>query len=110
MISGITVKLINLVEVGKDDFNHPIYQESEKLVDNVLVSPSSQNEIIESYNLYGKKSIYTLAIPKGDTNHWEDAYVEFFGERFHVYTPLTKGIEALIPLCWNAKVMVERYQ
>lgn len=109
-ISGITVKLINLVEVGKDDFNHPIYEESETLVDNVLVSPSSQTEIIESFNLYGKKSVYTLAIPKGDEHQWEDSYVEFFGERFHVYTPVAKGIDKLIPLQWNAKVLVERYE
>lgn len=109
MIKGITVKLFSQVETGRDEFNQPVYDTREILVDNVLVSPSTQAEVIDTFNLYGKKSVYTLAIPKGDTNHWEDAYVEFFGEKFHVFTPSVKGIDALIPLDWNAKVMVEKY-
>lgn len=109
MIKGITVKLITKVETGRDGFNQPIYEEQETLVDNVLVAPSTQAEVIDTFNLYGKKSVYTLAIPKGDTNKWENADVEFFDEKFHVFTPVVKGIDELIPLSWNAKVMVEKY-
>lgn len=108
MIQGIIVKLINQVQTGTDEFNRPIYTEVEKYVNDVLVSPTSQEDIINELNLTGKKAIYTLGIPKGDNNQWEDSYVEFFGKRFHVFTPLVKGIDDLVPLRWNGKVMVER--
>lgn len=110
LIKGITIKLINLVEVGKDGFNQPLYSEVETLVNNVLVAPTSTDDVVNELNLSGKKAVYTLAIPKGDTNTWEGAYVEFFDKRFHVFTIPTQGIEALIPLGWNKKVMVEVYE
>lgn len=110
MIQGIQVKLINRVQSGVDGFNNPVYTEKETLVDNVLVSPTTYEDQINELNLSGKKAIYTLAIPKDDTNTWEDSYVEFFGERFHVFTPIARGIDELIPLDWNGKVKVERYE
>ena len=108
-IKGITVTLINKVETGKDPFGKPIYEDAEILVDNVLVSPTSSDDIVNQLNLTGKKAVYTLAIPKGDANVWEDKEVRFFGERWRVFGFATQGIEELIPLDWNKKVMVERY-
>ena len=109
-IKGITVTLINKVETGKDPFGKPIYEDMEILVDNVLVSPTSSDDIVNQLNLTGKKAVYTLAIPKGDTNTWEDQEVRFFGERWRVFGKVTQGIEELIPLDWNKKVTVERYE
>lgn len=109
-IKGITVNLIYKTEVGVDDFNHPIYEESKVSVDNVLVTPTESTDVIDQLNLTGRKAVYTLGIPKGDEHIWEDQCVEFFGKRFHVFTPQTKGIEELIPLEWNSKVMVELYE
>ena len=108
-IKGITVTLINKVEAGKDPFGTPIYEDVEILVDNVLVSPTSSDDIVNQLNLTGKKAVYTLAIPKGDTNVWEDQEVRFFGERWRVFGAETQGIDELIPLEWNKKVTVERY-
>lgn len=110
MIKGITVNLINLVETGVDGFNRPIYEEHSTLVENVLVYPSSSDDVIEQLNLTGKRAVYTLGIPKGDTHAWQDQYVEFFGKRWHVFTIPTMGIEENIPLSWNTKVMVELYE
>ena len=110
MIKGITVTLINKVEVGRDIFDHPIYEEVETQVDNVLVSPTSTDDIVNTMNLTGKKAEYTLAIPKGDTNSWEDAEVLFFDKRWRTFGIPIEGIEHLIPLDWNKKVMVERYE
>ena len=110
MIKGITIKLFTKVQIGVDDFRKPIYEEKEELVDNVLVSPSSSDDIVDQLNLTGKKAIYTLAIPKGDTHKWEDSYVEFFGKKWHVFTLPIEGIESMIPLAWNKKVMVEHYE
>lgn len=109
MIKGITVKLYKKTLAGVDDFNAPIYEETPVEVENVLVCPTSSTDIIDQMNLYGKKAIYTLAIPKGDANNWEDVTVEFFGEKWHTFGLPVDGIEQLIPLDWNKKVMVERY-
>ena len=108
-IKGITVTLINKRETGKDPFGSPIYEDVEALVDNVLVSPTSSDDIVNQLNLTGKKAVYTLAIPKGDAHKWEDQEVRFFGKRWRVFGFVTQGIEELIPLDWNKKVMVERY-
>ena len=108
-IKGITVTLINKAETGKDPFGKPIYGDVEVLVDNVLVSPTSSDDVVNQLNLTGKKAVYTLAIPKGDTHIWEDQEVRFFNDRWRVFGIPLQGIDHLIPLDWNKKVMVEQY-
>lgn len=111
-MKGITIKLVKKTETGKDRLNQPIYKEEEVDVDNVLVGEPSSDEIANTLSLYGKKAKYTLAIPKGDTNTWEDTTVilpaPFEGTYKTIGYP-TAGIEENIPLKWNKKVMVERY-
>lgn len=109
-LKGITVTLINYKQVGLDPFGRPITETVETKVDNVLVAPVSSDDIVNNTQLYGKKAIYTLAIPKGDTHDWEDKEVKFFGETFRTFGKPLKGIEAMIPLDWNMKVMVEVYE
>lgn len=107
---GITVTLYEVTETGVDAFNEAIVEEKPVEVSNVLVSPASESEILDTVNLYGKKAVYTLAIPKGDTHDWEDRRVDFFGEKWRVFGIPTEGIDGLIPLEWNKKVTVERYE
>ncbi len=109
MITGIPVTLIEQVESGKDPFGAPVYTEMEVTVDNVLVAPASVDDITSSVELYGKKAIYTIAIPKGDEHEWQDQIVEFFGHRWRIFGYPEEGIEANIPLSWNQKWKVERY-
>lgn len=109
-IKGITVTLYSVEQTGEDDFGAPIYEETETPVENVLVAPSSDSEVLDTINLYGKKPIYTLAVPKGDDHEWEDRKVSFFGKDWRVFGALQQGIDANIPLEWNRKVMVERYE
>ena len=68
MIEGIDVVLYDTVEVERDPFNNPITEESAVTVKNVLVVPLSENEIKETYDLTGKRAVYQLAIPKGDSH------------------------------------------
>ena len=98
--------------IERDDFNRPVTQDVETTVDNVLVAPLSQtgDEIIDELSLNGKKVKYQMAIPKGDTHSWEDAEVEFFGVRWKTIGFSTIGIEDMIPLDWNRKVLVERVE
>lgn len=109
MIKGITVIVRKKVQVGVDGFNRPVYDYEDECVNNVLVAPASSDDIVTSQNLYGKKAVYTLAIPKGDTHIWTDTVVEFFGQEWHTFGYPLEGIEENIPLDWNKKVMVERY-
>lgn len=108
-LKGITVTLIEKVESGKDPFGAPIFTESEVGVSNILVSPTSTDDVINQLSLTGKKVSYTLAIPKGDAHNWINTQVEFFGETWQTVGYPIEGIEELIPLEWNKKVMVERY-
>ena len=109
MIKGITVTLVVKEKVGKDAFRAPICETSEVEVKNVLVAPATSEDITTSQDLYGKKAVYTLAIPKGDTHNWENTVVKFFGKEWKTFGIPLEGIEELIPLNWNKKVMVERY-
>lgn len=108
-LKGITITLINKVETGKDPLGMPIYEDKEIDVANVLVSPINSTDVASDLELYGKYTVYELAIPKGDTNNWINQEVKFFGERWRTVGEPTQGIEALIPLAWNRKVRVEKY-
>ena len=107
---GITITLYNKVQTGVDAFNRPVYEDVATTVDNVLIGEPTTEDVINELNLTGKHLAYTLAIPKGDAHEWNDRKVEFFGEVFHTYGEPTQGIEHLIPLSWNKKVKVERYE
>lgn len=110
MLHGITITLYNRVQTGTDAFNRPIYEDVQATVDNVLIGEPNTEDIVNEMNLSGKRLAYTLAIPKGDNHEWKDAVVEFFGERFRTFGAPTQGIEDMIPLQWNKKVKVERYE
>lgn len=109
IIKGIAVTILERTETGLDGFNQPIYDYTPTVVPNVLVAPATTQEITDSLNLYGKKAVYTLAIPKGDTHNWENQRIQFFGETWQSFGYPEEGIEDLIPLDWNKKVKVERY-
>ena len=110
-MKGITVKLYTRTQTGTDELNHPIYTETAASVDNVLVAPVSSAELMETYNLTGRKAVYQLAIPKGDTNTWASGMkVEFFDQAWRIIAMPEIGIDHLIPLGWNMKVKVERYE
>lgn len=107
---GISIILYEKTEAGTDPFGKPIYTEAPIVVENVLIGEPSSEDIVDALNLYGKRVAYTLGIPKGDMHTWEDSTVEFFGQRFRTIGFPTQGIEELIPLAWNKKVKVERYE
>lgn len=110
MLKGIDVVLFLRKQTGTDGFHAPVYEEREEVVHNVLVGEPDAEEIVNDLQLYGRRLAYTLALPKGDDHDWTNARVRFFGQDFHTYGPVTQGIESMIPLCWNRKVKVERYE
>lgn len=110
-MKGITITLWDRTQTDVDELNNPVYTETSVSVDNVLVAPVNSTEVLDTYNLTGRKAVYQLAIPKGDTNDWTAGKkVSFFGEDWRIIEIAEEGIESLIPLQWNKKVKVERYE
>ncbi|WP_125771991.1 hypothetical protein [Companilactobacillus furfuricola] len=108
-IKGIAVILMDKVEDGTDGFGKLLFKEKPIEIQNVLVSPTSTDDVTNELNLTGKKAVYDLAIPKGDTHDWIDKKVQFFGKTWRTIGVPLEGIEDMIPLDWNKKVTVEYY-
>jgi hypothetical protein len=106
----VDVTLYELKDTGyKDKTNRPITQEVPVVVKGCLYAPVSTEDVLNTLNLTGKTAVYQLAIPKGDANNWENATVEFLGQKWRTIGIPEEGIEGNIPLKWNRKVKVERY-
>lgn len=110
MLKGISVTLYTETKTGVDPFGAPVYSKTPAVIENVLVAPLSSEDVSETLNLTGKRAVYELAIPKGDSHEWEDKEIEFFGEKFRAIGKPVRGIDSMIPLSWNMKVKVERYE
>ena len=110
MIKAITVQLYNVQELGRDELGCPVLLPTPEDVPGVLVYPSSNDAVVTDLQLYGKKSVYQLCIPKGDDHEWEDRLVGFFGKIFRTFGPCAEYIDANVPLKWNKQIRVERYE
>lgn len=110
MIQGMPITLWNKTQTGVDGFGNPVYTWDSKTVDNVLVGQPTAEERTNELNLTGRMIAYTLGIPKGNEDEWENQIVEFFGHRFRTFGIPEQGIEANIPLSWHKKVKCERYE
>ena len=110
---GVTVTLTKKTQTGTDSFGRPTYSETTEDVHDVLVGEPSTNDVTNALAMYGKKIVYTLAIPKGDSHEWENTTVKLpapFGGTYHTIGISTAGIEANIPLRWNKKVHLEQFK
>lgn len=107
-IHGIEITLIDKVEIGKDDFNNPVYEDKEIKVQDVIVGRPESEDVVNALSLYGKRTEYILGIPKGDTHEWEDREVIILGKRYRTFGCIIEGIEDLVPLRWHKKIRVER--
>lgn len=112
MLKGETVTLYQKKQTGTDAFNNPVYDwhDSYVTVYNVLIGEPSPEEQINELNLTGRSIAYTLGIPKGDTNAWENQIVSFFDHEYKTFGIPVVGIESNIPMTWHKKVKVERYE
>lgn len=105
-IKGERVYLVTRKAVP-DAYNHPTWVDHREAVDNVLIGEPTQTEVENSLDVKHERTSYMLAIPKGDAHDWQDAEVEFWGRRWRQVGRVTQGMDHLIPLDWNKKVMVE---
>lgn len=115
MIKGITVTLYEQTKTDVDAFNAPVFSETPVSVENVLIGEPSTDDITTATDLYGKRILYMLGIPKGDAHDWTDKRVEWtdaYGRTVTVKTfgfPIT-GIEANVPGPWHMKVRCGAYE
>lgn len=107
LIKGITVTLYAKTQTGVDAFGEPVFTETPVSVPNVLVTPTTNDAIVTDLQLYGKRSVYELCIPKGDAHDWRDVRVSFFGKTFRTFATDVEWIGANTPTKWNRKVKVE---
>lgn len=110
MIKGITVILYEREQIGTDALNDAVYLETPVEVKNVLVTPVDSAEIVNSITLEGKKAVYELCLPKGDTHEWENCRVSFYGEDWIAFGFTREYIDANVPLSWNKKGKAARYE
>lgn len=115
MIRGLTVTLYERTQTGVDGFNRPVYAETPVQVDNVLIGEPTTDDITSSTDLFGKKLVCMLGIPKGDTHDWTDARVEWRGAAGQLVQVRTfgfplEGVEANVPGPWHRKMRCEAYE
>lgn len=108
-IKGQTIILYVKREIGKDEFNSPIFEEVPENVDNVLIQPNSDTEILNDIQLYGKRTQYTIHVPKNDTHNWEDSTIEFYGQKWITVGHGVIYDKSLTPLDWNKQIKVVAY-
>lgn len=109
-MKGTTVQLAVKTQTGTDPAGAPIYSTEWVDVENVLVGSPTTDDVTSSIDLYGKKIVYMLGIPKGDTHDWVDALVVIWGDTYRTFGLPMTGEQSNIPLRWGQNVRVERYE
>jgi hypothetical protein len=107
MIKGIPVRLINQIPAGENPLGEPVTVPEWAVVENVLPGQPTMEQIVTDQQLFGKRTVYLLCIPKGDAHHWEDAEVLFFGRKFRTFGPCIEYVEANCPTPWNRQIRCE---
>lgn len=102
-LKGINVVLHLKTQSGTDGFNAPIYTETTENVADVIVGNVSTSETLENLDLYGKKVVYELGIPAGDSHNWLDTDVEFFGRTWHTFGQYKQCIVSNMPPAFRGR-------
>lgn len=109
-IKGVPVTLFAEEKTGTDEDGNDVYTEVPVVVEDVLIGEPTTDDITDSTNLYGKRVVYVLGIPKTDTNDWTNKKIEIFGELYRSFGFPMRGIDSNIPGHRSTKVRVERYE
>lgn len=107
---GQSVILYERTKTGKDEFNRDVYEEKPVIVENVFIGRPEANEVVSEMNLSGRRIVYTLGIPRGDTHDWENVTVEFYGRKWKTFGIPVQGNTKLMPFVWDKNVTVEAYE
>lgn len=108
-MKGTDIQIAVNTVVGYDEFGAPIIREDFETVKDCLVGSPTSEQITDALNMYGKKLVYVVGIPKGDTHTWENRKVMIWGEMYQTFGFCMTGIQENIPLRWGQNIRVERY-
>lgn len=110
-IHGIPVTLYETTATGTNALNETVYTTQPTTVYNVVVGKPTEQEILDTLNLTGRKATFTFCIPKGDTHDWCNARVDFVlngvTRRCRTIGEPIEYIEDMVPLSWNKTVRCE---
>jgi len=102
VISGEMVTVFAYAEVGRDDMNTPIYAWApEQTVGNVLVGPSSTDDLDGSTRPEGVEVVLALHWPKTYTGSLRGKLVEVRGTQYAVVGDPQPYTAANTPGAWN---------
>lgn len=111
---GQTITLYERTQISVNPINEPIYAESVTQVSNVFIETTSAEEIKQEMELFGRHSVYTLHIPKGDNHNWLNSIVVLGGQygqrKFKQFGDITVYDSQYCPLDWDKKIKVEVYE
>ena len=110
MFKTTDVTLFERHKIGVDELGADVFYEKPTRVSGVLITPVAADAVVSDLQIYGRHAAYELCIPKGDTHNWDGCRVQFYDHLWRVYTPPITWIEGNVPLLWNTKVRVERYE
>jgi hypothetical protein len=112
MIKGIPITLYDTTVTGQDDFGADIVEETEIIIDNVIVGQPSSDDIVSEMSVSGKRIAYNLCIPANDAHEWENKTVGFYGRKWRVIGIPTQFIDGFMgkDFPWNKQVRVEKYE
>lgn len=108
MISGTTVTVTRRVMTGRDEMGEPVFSTQSESVGNVLVAPSSTDEMDETNRAYGVTCELTLHFPKDYTQSLEGCTVAVYGGTYRVLGDPQPYMAANTPTPWNRPVKVAR--
>lgn len=109
-IKGQMIYLWDQIETGTNPLGKKLYKKQKVPIKNVIIAQPSTEDVEATINLTGRKAEYLLGIPKGDKHDWDGKEVEFYGKTWRVIGTPTQGMPHMMPLDWNKKVLVERYE
>ena len=108
MIRGTDVAVIRRTVDSRDDMGEPVFSESRETVGNVLVAPSSTDEMDETNRMFGITCDLTLHFPKSYTASLEGCAVDVGGTLYRVLGDPQPYMVGNTPTPWNRAAKVAR--
>lgn len=107
---GENVTVITATPTGVDEFNNPTHTRTELTVTDVLVAPTTTNDLTGSTRPDGKTTTLTLHFPKTFTGRLAGALVRVRGVEYRVVGNPVAYQTANTPTRWNRPVELEEVE
>ncbi|QJC22010.1 hypothetical protein [Arcanobacterium buesumense] len=106
MIHGTQVTVLSKTKTGVDDMNMPVFEETQTVVDDVLVGPVSTDDTPGGMRRAGDRTEIALYFPKTFTASLRGCDVEFMGKIWRVQGDPQPYMVENMPTRWNLRATV----